>query len=684
MLPIQKLMTVPPKNRDIQWVKEALQLAIELEWGTIPPYLYAMWSAKDGAGDDPSGVAITFSEIVIEEMLHMGIACNLLAGLGENPKIATMDPEHFPNYPGKLTAGVHADLTVVLQPLTAEAVLKTFMVIEEPETILVPVTGFQASGQKLIGEFYNGIKAAIDAEDAQRQPGGLKFDMSRQIDLSNVFFGLNAPVPATNAKDAKDAIDLIVGQGEGSGGKPFEPGAADPPRPSHFYRYGEMAMRQRLVDGMPPSFTGPEVKLPSIRNTTSNPTADPSIPEHAKFNGDYSEMLRQLEKAWAVADVGALGAARGLMGGLGATAQTLMDQHDTGPTFTYIPEAAPPPTPPPPPVDEKRFARVKAILDTAVAGQNNIGPHGPFWRGLTRDQFVAKKVFQQQLVVPGNTADSKILNALRGQAPFGADIGTAGATFRRMPAGLPPVPAGDIAFIETWIADGCPDDPPPVLPPGAPAEMFSDCTGSLATAEQHVAFWREFDDWAMFHITPDVEAAEGSVFGFAAAWFALAKDQENQAKRDAWTAAISTPQVQGAAAMLSQRQRQTTESHYGAPIPLLALLDGFQNFGADTLPDDPQRPADTRHRMDGAQMWFVWSALAEACITLNVASEFWSFFTRGILCGLLNDGVFRGRYTVNGFAATTEGQLAILKFVQQIPVADLPSELRHRYAESGL
>src|SRR5262249_58646925 len=98
--------------------------------------------------------------------------------------------------------------------------------------------------------------------------------------------------------------------------------------------------------------------------------------------------------------------------------------------------------------------RVVQILDAAIGGpQVNIGVHGAFWRNLTRDQFVAKKVQGLDLLVVGNGAASNLVKALKGEAPFGADLDDPppGASFDRMPSGLPPVQAGDIAFIQKWI-----------------------------------------------------------------------------------------------------------------------------------------------------------------------------------------------------------------------------------------
>ncbi|HSH59598.1 MAG TPA: YCF48-related protein [Acidimicrobiales bacterium] len=106
-----------------------------------------------------------------------------------------------------------------------------------------------------------------------------------------------------------------------------------------------------------------------------------------------------------------------------------------------------------------RYQKVLDILDSAIGGPGvNIGIHRAFWRGLSRDELVAKKVFGLDVFTVGQGADSNLVKALRGEAPFGSDLPNppAGAQFSRMPAGLPPVPAADIAFIEQWVDDGCP------------------------------------------------------------------------------------------------------------------------------------------------------------------------------------------------------------------------------------
>jgi hypothetical protein len=84
-----------------------------------------------------------------------------------------------------------------------------------------------------------------------------------------------------------------------------------------------------------------------------------------------------------------------------------------------------------------------------------------FWRGMTRDQFVVKKVQGIDLLVVGKGASSNLVRPLKGESPFGADLPDPppGARFDRMPSGLAPVSPEKIAFIQKWIDDGCLVDP---------------------------------------------------------------------------------------------------------------------------------------------------------------------------------------------------------------------------------
>lgn len=83
----------------------------------------------------------------------------------------------------------------------------------------------------------------------------------------------------------------------------------------------------------------------------------------------------------------------------------------------------------------------------------NQSPHGAFWNTLPYDDFVNGTVPNVGLpiLIRGNSAQSNLILALRGQPPFD------GSQFRRMPADGPPfLTEAQIAPIAAWIDAGCP------------------------------------------------------------------------------------------------------------------------------------------------------------------------------------------------------------------------------------
>jgi hypothetical protein len=112
-----------------------------------------------------------------------------------------------------------------------------------------------------------------------------------------------------------------------------------------------------------------------------------------------------------------------------------------------------------------QFRRVVAILDAAVRGFR-VGAHHNFWRNCTRDQFVQLSVFGLPLltVMPDGSFDaagSNLIKALRGEPPFDGPDKAEAPQMPRMPAHRPPLAPADLAFVQQWIAAGCPDDDPP-------------------------------------------------------------------------------------------------------------------------------------------------------------------------------------------------------------------------------
>jgi len=107
-------MLAPSEARDLGWLKESLQAAIELEFATVPVYLCGMWSIEVQSGAAFSSIR----SIVIDEMFHMALACNMLTTIGGTPEINTEKVR--PKYPGHLPGGVRKGLTVALTGLSKQ------------------------------------------------------------------------------------------------------------------------------------------------------------------------------------------------------------------------------------------------------------------------------------------------------------------------------------------------------------------------------------------------------------------------------------------------------------------------------------------------------------------------------------------------------------------------------------
>lgn len=657
-------------------LKERIQLAIELEFFTIPPYLTAAWSLSGSTSPTTIKIREILIGVALQEMLHMGLMCNLLVAVGGKPVLNA--PDHLPSYPN-FPPGLQLASPIGLEAFSMP-VLEQFLNLEHPQNDPVPIPVLVAAIAEApalsfptIGEFYDSLKAGLVHATSFSTTGQLTTQFSTTNDTLTVI---------ANAQEAAAAIELIKEQGEGNASSPAAGPSSD--ELAHFYRFQQIKDGREYVkqpDGtfkQDPSKPLPYPDVAEIYPMAPIPPAGyPGISD--SFDTAYSDVLQSLHDAWNQGSQSRLFAAIGAMFGLEGFATALMktprsngQSGNYGPTFRWKPSVTRPPEPPVgPPPTATGYARIQQILDQAVQGQS-FGAHGPFWRNLTRDQFVAKAVFGQKLLAVKadgtfDPVESNLVKALEGRAPFD------GTVFPRMPLGFPPLADPQLSEIQNWIAQGCPD----VV---ASAGWVDATAGGPVNGQQHIDYWRDFDDWAMFNASEQVSADIGVFFGLVSKWMDFAKDATQEA---AWAAALAPANVRDAVGRLEEKQRSTVVAHYGQPVPLLTLLDGYERFGDNSLPDDPQRPADVRHTMNGDTMWFVWSAFVDACLRIGgaIPAEFWNGMARAILEGLLNDGLFRGRFTVHGFTADPAGKAAIRAHVRGLSAADLPAELQRRYRD---
>ena len=85
-----------------------LYVAMQLEHATIPPYLMGLYTIKPGTNQD---AAMNIREVVVEEMLHLTLAANILNAVGGTPDLTC--PGFVPTYPARLPDGEN-DFTVSL------------------------------------------------------------------------------------------------------------------------------------------------------------------------------------------------------------------------------------------------------------------------------------------------------------------------------------------------------------------------------------------------------------------------------------------------------------------------------------------------------------------------------------------------------------------------------------------
>jgi len=86
-----------------------------------------MWSIETQSGP----VFNSIRSIVIDEMFHMALACNMLTTIGGTPRINSA--ESLPKYPAGLPGGYVLCLRLALTGLTKQVIDKMYLQIEFPE-----------------------------------------------------------------------------------------------------------------------------------------------------------------------------------------------------------------------------------------------------------------------------------------------------------------------------------------------------------------------------------------------------------------------------------------------------------------------------------------------------------------------------------------------------------------------
>jgi CDGSH-type Zn-finger protein len=337
---------------DIPSLRQHLQWAIELEHSTLPPYLCALYSIKQGTNPEATEI---LRSIFMEEMLHMTLAANLLNAVGGSPQIDK--PGFLPAYPLQVP---HSRRQLVL-PLAkfSRATVAGFMSLERPESNDALLSD---DLYETIGEFYHSIELGL-IELCQRYGENAVFcgDLARQILPDTVIYqGSGRIVPVQDLSSALAALEEIVDQGEGLDHSSIWDGDRnmfhhEREEVGHFFRLEQILAGRYYRRGDTPQ-SGPSGErfavdwdavhdIPPNPRPTDYPMGSQVRQKMAEHSRIYTRVLKLLHRAFN-GDPSQLDPAATAMFESRQLAIELMQlpsgqsQTAAGPAFEYLPEPA--------------------------------------------------------------------------------------------------------------------------------------------------------------------------------------------------------------------------------------------------------------------------------------------------------------------------------------------------------
>ncbi len=359
--PAERLAGLPRKIETKEQLHEALRVAMELELSTIPTYLSALYSIMPGTNQPAYDV---IQSVVIEEMLHLTLAGNVLNAVGG--AAALNSKEFVPVYPTRLPHSSEKFYVRLLK--LSDASIDIFLKIEHPGK---PKERPEVEGYHDIGQFYAGIEQGL--EYLNKKLGSDKLYSGKpewQVQPTQYYGGAGDVIvvvekgddPKDRHKKALQALVEIVDQGEGLPHSVFDgdeiPGKG--PVPAHFFRVDELKQRKYYKPGDKPGKPKGEplpLDLKAVypkrawpaRLTPQSPTEwyrDNGYPDIARklleFNSLYMDLLGTLQDTFT-GKPDRLTYAVTQMYDLKYEAQALMkipdpsdERYTVGPSFEYV------------------------------------------------------------------------------------------------------------------------------------------------------------------------------------------------------------------------------------------------------------------------------------------------------------------------------------------------------------
>jgi hypothetical protein len=311
----ERLM-VPVRIENRSQLIYLLTEAAELEHSILCCYLFAAFSMKDSTEEGLSteqleliqGWRREFGEIVVQEMVHLATACNLLTAVGGAPQLRR------PNLPSSTRAYPPA-FQLRLMPFGIDA-LEQFVVLERPES-LAQGAEYRSSAQPLdrlsdifssersyetVGELYRGIEDGLSYLAHKMGEDELFVGPASQ-QTAETFFDLPGLISVHDLDSALAAIQVIVEQGEG---------ASLDVEDSHYRRFVRMRDECRAAmvedpDFSPgrPALASPYAMLPGDVPSDAgvNLIDDPTTADTCNlFDGCYELMIQILGRLFVHAE----------------------------------------------------------------------------------------------------------------------------------------------------------------------------------------------------------------------------------------------------------------------------------------------------------------------------------------------------------------------------------------------
>lgn len=284
-------------RKDLQ---QAAQLAVQVEFTTIPAYLSGLYSITDAASDAYQALR----SVVMEEMFHVNQAANILVGLGGTPRFTG---DYTPTYPNYLPHANPRTTPMVGLFRASPAVFEdVFAAIETPAPAGAPPQG---DNYDTIAQLYEALAAAVDAYPGNPfAPGPSEGRQRTDIYLGK--FG-GTVLRVTDKQCFHAAVNQIVKQGEGTVPAtaplvPIErygtynhygqrtdgtygPILGTPCEMSHFTKFRRVALDTANFPATLPIISNPAID--QFTNATARAKAE-------LFDRHYSVLLRALERCF--------------------------------------------------------------------------------------------------------------------------------------------------------------------------------------------------------------------------------------------------------------------------------------------------------------------------------------------------------------------------------------------------